>query len=83
MYVHKPPRLPADDELFEVPADVALVAGRVGYGGELLVDRMAAGAVDVDLLGQREKLRKQKIEIYNITEFIGQLYRERQQKDVA
>jgi Fe-S oxidoreductase len=29
------------------------------------------------------KLRKQKIKIYNITEFIAQLYQERQQKDAA
>jgi hypothetical protein len=53
----EPDDLPAvggHDELLEVPANVAAVARGVGDVGELLVDRVASGAVDVDLLGHRE-----------------------------
>ena len=43
-----------DEELLEVPLDVAGVALRVGLGGQLVVDGVAPVAVDVDLLEQRE-----------------------------
>ena len=43
-----------DEELLEVPADVAGVALGVGDRRQLLVDRVAGLAVDVDLLEQRE-----------------------------
>ncbi len=45
----------ADQELLEVPPDVTGVAvGRVGGLHELLVQRVTAVAVDLDLLEQRE-----------------------------
>ena len=44
-----------DEELLEVPADVAAVALGVGDLGELGVDRVPVVAVDVDLLHQRER----------------------------
>ena len=45
----------ADEELLEVPADVAGVPLGVGDVGELGVDRVPAGAVDLDLLEHRER----------------------------
>src|SRR5207244_3977483 len=44
----------ADEELLEVPADVAGVALGVGGLGERLVQRVATLAVDLHLLGERE-----------------------------
>src|SRR4051794_17542217 len=44
-----------DEELLEVPADVAVVALHIGRPGELGIERMAAGAVHVDLLEHRER----------------------------
>ena len=45
----------ADEELLEVPADVAGVALGVGGRRELLVQRVAVVAVHLDLLGERER----------------------------
>ena len=47
--------LRVDEELLEVPADVAVVAVGVGDRRQLLVDRVPAGAVDLDLLEHRER----------------------------
>ena len=44
-----------DEELLEVPLDVAVAAVGVGHGGELGVERVAPVAVHLDLLGQRER----------------------------
>ena len=46
-------------ELLEVPLDVAGLAVGVGHRGELLVERVAALAVDLDLLdhGERDAVR--------------------------
>src|SRR5262249_15741908 len=43
-----------DEELLEVPADVAGVTFGVGRWSELLVERVPAVAVHLDLLGHRE-----------------------------
>src|SRR5215217_5584312 len=44
-----------DEELLEVPPDVAVVTLGVGERRERVVQRVAVLAVDVDLLGQRER----------------------------
>ena len=44
-----------DEELLEVPADVAVVALGVGDLRQLVIDRVPTGAVDVDLLVHRER----------------------------
>jgi hypothetical protein len=44
----------ADQELLKVPLDVAGLAGRVGHGGQLGIERVPARAVDLDLLEHRE-----------------------------
>src|SRR5271170_2455957 len=46
------PAVAADEELLEVPADVAGHAA--ARGGEELVDRVAVGAVDVDFPTERK-----------------------------
>src|SRR3954451_3034863 len=43
-----------DEELLDVPADVAVVAVHVSRLGQLGVQRMAVGPVDVDLLEHGE-----------------------------
>src|SRR6202034_4314371 len=42
-------------ELLEVPLNVARGARRVGHRGQLVVDRVPAWAVDLDLLKYRER----------------------------
>ena len=44
-----------DEELLEVPADVAGVPLGIGDGCELVVERVPTGAVHLDLLGKRER----------------------------
>jgi len=43
-----------DEELFEVPRNVACLTGRVSHFGELGVDRVTILSVDIDLLRERE-----------------------------
>ena len=44
----------ANEELFKVPANVALFAFGVSNGGQIGIERVLVLAIDVDLLGERK-----------------------------